>query len=84
MFGAASRVFGYEVDGLDYTFENGLPFPTGADGAPDGITILAMSPATLEEHSPEGKGQVFHDGTCEWVAGLKDNDPYVEKSPEMC
>lgn len=123
MFGADSKVFGYEVDGLDYTFENGLPAPTGTDGAPKGISILAMSPATLDEHAPDGyngdlfigqddvnaaatalygsaspehterlkrgsgmvvtftkgKGQVFHAGTCEWVSGLKDSDPYVEQ-----
>lgn len=123
MFGCASKVFGYEVDGLDYTFEHGLPLPTGTDGAPDGITILAMSPATLVERAPDdfhgdlfigrddvdavavalygtadqehrrrrergsgmvvtfprGEGQVFHAGTCEWVAGLKDDDPFVAR-----
>jgi hypothetical protein len=28
---------------------------------------------------PKGKGEVFHAGTCEWVAGLIDRDPFVER-----
>jgi len=40
--GRAARVFGYEVDGLDVTFRDGLPYPTGADGADTGIEVLAM------------------------------------------
>jgi hypothetical protein len=56
LFGAEARVFAYEVDGLDYTFRNGLPYPTGHDGAPEGIEILAMNVATLgeEAHGAEG------------------------------
>ncbi len=37
------------MDGLDYTFRYGLPYPTREDGAPDGITILAMAPALKAE-----------------------------------
>ena len=29
LLGSTSRVFGYEVDGLDYRFEEGLPFALG-------------------------------------------------------
>ena len=123
VFGAASRIFGYEVDGLDYTFRNGLPIALGTDGAPDGIEIIAMGLAVMaeEDHgergtvaflgdddlrfaaeavhgaaTPEamekmrrgsgmivsfrkGKGEVFTAGTCEWVAGLIDRDPFVER-----
>lgn len=35
----------FEVDGADYTFRRGLPYPTHADGAPEGLEILAMTPA---------------------------------------
>ena len=49
VLGAASRVFGYEVDGLDHVVRDGLPFPTGADGAPDGLEILAMGLASNVE-----------------------------------
>ncbi len=44
--GSSSRIYGYEVDGLDYRMEDGLPFPTGTDGADPDITILAMGLAT--------------------------------------
>lgn len=47
--GASSKVFGYEVDGCDYTFRNGLPYPTGSDGAPLDMEILAMNVATTFE-----------------------------------
>ncbi len=28
---------------------------------------------------PKGRGEVFHAGTCEWVAGLIESDPFVER-----
>ena len=46
VLGGASRIFGYEVDGLDHRIENGLPFPTGSDGAVEEIVILALGLAT--------------------------------------
>lgn len=122
VFGAEARVFGYEVDGLDYTFDKGLPVPTFTDGAPPGIEILAMGlasntevmrgrkgdvsyygdaakgVATIRYGSSEGnllgaggrgagmmvsfqrgRGEVFHAGTCEWVAGLKAREYFTEQ-----
>lgn len=49
MFGDEANIFGFEMDGLDYTFRDGLPVPTHEDGAPDGTEILAMGWATLIE-----------------------------------
>jgi len=49
LLGAQSRIFGYEVDGLDHVVRNGLPFATGEDGAPDGLVILALGLATNQE-----------------------------------
>jgi len=56
MFGAEAGIVGYEVDAVDYTFRDGLPFPTFADGAPEGLSILAMAPAVMGEadHAHEG------------------------------
>jgi hypothetical protein len=51
MFGDEANIFGFEMDGVEYTFEDGLPVPTGTDGAPDGLQILAMGFATLAESS---------------------------------
>jgi hypothetical protein len=60
VFGAEARIFGYEVDGLDYTFHDGLPYPTGRDGAATDIEILAMAPAVLAEDHAHGEGFRFH------------------------
>lgn len=49
MFGAEAGIVGYEVDGVDYTFRDGLPYATHADGAPESLGILAMAPATMGE-----------------------------------
>ncbi len=56
LFGGEARIFGYEVDGLDYTFRDGLPYPTGRDGASLEIDILAMAPAVLAEGERHGDG----------------------------
>lgn len=121
-FGSDANIFGYEVDGLDYTFADGLPYPTFKDRARPGTEILAMSLASNREadHGHKGSvfyygdasseiarrrygevndagrkaaargsgmivtfergaGTVFHAGSCEWVAGLKNADYYTEK-----
>jgi hypothetical protein len=121
VLGAKPRILAYEVDGLDYTFRDGLPYPTFSDGAPETVEILAMGPAFNTEIMPgrrgeesfyhdtaaqfallrygadtpesrdnasrgsgmiatftRGEGQVFHAGSCEWVAGLIRRDPQVE------
>lgn len=39
----------FELDGVDYTFRRGLPYPTGSDGAPDGLEIIALAPAVIGE-----------------------------------
>jgi len=62
IFGAEARIFGYEVDGVDYTFRDGLPYPTGRDGAADDIEILAMAPAVLAEGAHRGEGFRYNIG----------------------
>lgn len=49
VIGDEAGIFAYEVDGLDYTFRRGLPYPTGDDGSPTDIKILAMSLAVNGE-----------------------------------
>ena len=60
VFGAEAGIFGYEVDGLNYTFERGLPYPVADPGVPEGIEILAMSPAVLFEYEREGPGYRYY------------------------
>ena len=45
VLGAGATVVGYECDGCDFTYRDGLPYPTGSDGTPLDFTILATAPA---------------------------------------
>lgn len=45
LIGGRSVVVGYECDGCDFTMRDGLPYPTGADGSPTDLEILALAPA---------------------------------------
>lgn len=74
VFGAQAQIFAYEVDGLDYTFRDGLPFPTGLDGAPSSVQILAMAPAVLAEgkHNGEGFRYYIEDSDLNGISELMD------------
>jgi len=52
LFGARSAIAAYEVDGCEWTLsrQDGLPVPTGRDGTPENLTILATAPARLWSH----------------------------------
>ncbi|KIW18235.1 hypothetical protein PV08_02523 [Exophiala spinifera] len=55
MFGAHPvNICGFEVDGVDYTFRKGLPYPTGTDGASLDLEIVAMCPAVHGERDRWG------------------------------
>ena len=49
MFGHPSKIVSFEVEGVDYTFRKGLPYPTHTDAAPRNLEILAMAPAVRGE-----------------------------------
>jgi hypothetical protein len=53
-FGGKDTVVGYECDGCELVWKDGLPFPTHADGTPKGFTVLATAPAR------------WHPDDCEW------------------
>jgi N,N-dimethylformamidase beta subunit-like, C-terminal len=62
-FGSAANIFGYEVDGLDYTIRHGLPHATGQDGIdPDDVDIVAMNLATLIEEDHGNPGTLLYGG----------------------
>lgn len=53
--GAPICVAAFEMDSVEYTFRKGLPYPTGEDGAPSNLEILALAPATCgQEDKWEG------------------------------
>jgi hypothetical protein len=56
VLGAEAGIFAYEVDGVEYTFRHGLPYPTHEDGVPQNTEILALSPAVHDEEMHDGEG----------------------------
>ncbi|KAF9875444.1 hypothetical protein CkaCkLH20_07264 [Colletotrichum karsti] len=48
------NICAFEVDGVDYTFRGGLPFPTGTDAAPLDMDIIAMCLAVRVEEDRYG------------------------------
>ena len=73
VFGSEANIFGYEVDGVKFTMKNGLPYPTGEDGAPNSLEILAMAPASIEEENHGNKGTRLFDAP-PWVEGTSWNE----------
>ena len=51
VLGRNATIFGYEVDGLDYTIADGLPSPAKNTGLHGRLTIIGMAPATTLAHS---------------------------------
>ncbi len=44
-FGGKDTIVGYECDGCEMRWENGLPYPTGRDGTPTNFEIIGTCPA---------------------------------------
>ncbi|MDK1493695.1 hypothetical protein QN219_27265 [Sinorhizobium sp. 7-81] len=65
ILGGSARIFGYEVDGLEYEIRDGLPYPTFKDGAPENLEILAMGLANNREvpHYSTGESLYYSDET---------------------
>ncbi len=80
VLGASSRIFGYEVDGLDYIIEDGLPFPVGKDAELAGLTILGVGLGTNEEADHGVWGETLYIGKTD--AMWKAYALYGEVTPE--
>lgn len=52
-FGGADTVVGYETDGCELEWREGLPFPTHRDGTPDSFTVLGTCPVRWQEDDCE-------------------------------
>jgi hypothetical protein len=70
VLGASSRILGYEVDGLAHIIEDGLPRPTGTDGASEDIEIIGMGLGTNVEADHDVWGETLYIGRAdaEWLA----------------
>ncbi|MCH7827107.1 MAG: carboxypeptidase regulatory-like domain-containing protein [Bacteroidetes bacterium] len=88
-FGYDASIVGVEVDGNDFTWQNGIPTVTGNDQAPTNFRIFGLSPADNRENYPNGHGimglyftenggAVFTASTLNWTKGLP-NDVDVQK-----
>ena len=53
-FGGKDTIVGYECDGCELTWRNGLPFPTFKDGTPESFEVLGTAPAQ------------WHPDDCQW------------------
>jgi len=53
-FGAKHTIVGYECDGCQLEWKDGLPYPTHRDGTPDTFEVLATCPTR------------WHPDDCEW------------------
>ena len=51
VLGARSRIFGYEVDGIDYGMAQGLPFAVERTGLAGELVIVGLSPASTLAHA---------------------------------
>ena len=56
VFGDRQGIVGYEVDGLPYIIEHGLPRPSGDLGALENTEILALTPSIVESDEEIGQG----------------------------
>lgn len=80
VLGAASRIYGYEVDGLEHEIRDGLPYVTGSDGASPDILILGLGLGTNAEadHDVWGEHLYIGSGEVAWKAQAL----YGEVTPE--
>ncbi len=88
-FGYDASIVGVEVDGNDFTWQNGIPTVTGNDETPANFRILGLSPAANKEDYQNGHavmgmyfipngGAVFTASTLNWAKGLP-SDVNVQK-----
>lgn len=88
--GASATVVGYEVDGCAMSLSAGRMRPTGEDGAPDTLEVLAVAPAHLisitDDHCeapPALWASVEPPGDLEWVASILFGDASPENTSRI-
>ncbi|HYN35141.1 MAG TPA: N,N-dimethylformamidase beta subunit family domain-containing protein [Ilumatobacteraceae bacterium] len=61
VLGAAATIVGYECDGCDFTYRDGLPYPTGDDGTPANFEILGSAPAAHFTRTTSSRPPASHE-----------------------
>ena len=69
VFGGKDSVVGYECDGCELTWKDGLPTPTFRDGTPPGFTVVATAPARWHPDDSEWYEKWEKDRTGNAVVG---------------
>ena len=49
ILGSQDTIIGYECDGCELRYQDGIPFSTGRDGTPESFEVLATAPAELTD-----------------------------------
>lgn len=65
-FGGKDTIVGYECDGCELTWRDGLPFPTHRNGTPKSFEVLATCPVRWHPDDAEwyDQWQIGRTGTC--------------------
>ncbi|MEZ5778084.1 MAG: DUF6605 domain-containing protein [Paracoccaceae bacterium] len=77
VLGAKAKIFGYEVDGIDYTMTHGLPYPADDAALAGHLEIVGLSPATTLSHStgPDDADDFIGNADAEHLAATVLGDP---------
>lgn len=80
ILGAESRIFAYEVDGIDYQMADGLPFAAPDTGLAGPLTLIGLSPATSLSYStgPQDRDRFIGQGDAEDIARFIHRDTSPE------
>lgn len=86
LFGASSKLVGYETDAADFTLQNDVPEVTGSDGSPRNFVVLASADLSTWGGQPgkatmglfRNRGVMFTASTTNWPSGLA-ADPVVQQ-----
>ncbi|MEX2274265.1 MAG: N,N-dimethylformamidase beta subunit family domain-containing protein [Actinomycetota bacterium] len=76
--GIPDTIAAYELDGCEIELRDGLPVPTHADGAPQGLEILATAPARLWAQDEQPSRYAHEPGELENVAMALFGDDWRE------
>ena len=70
-FGAEAGIAGYECDGCELVWKDGLPLATGRDGTPQDFEIVATAPCRWDKE----------EGSLAWAHGIRQALPEGELMP---
>lgn len=82
-FGDEDAIAAYECDGCAFELDDGRPTPTGVDGAPEGLEILATAPAHLWARGEQPTRYAHEPGELETCSAAVFGDASPEHLAEL-